>query len=202
MKHESGEMPPATASRLPQYFRCLRELLLENCLRVTSERIARDTGFHTAQVRSDLRWFDGAGQRGYGYAVKGLYTEIATYLGTGEGYRAVCIVPEKKTEGSPESEILGRCGVRLAAYLPETEEDEALAKQLARIAPELGVIAPCCRTPRRDARLLAESGVKGILNYSDCVLTGFDGIAVQNRALSDDVLLLCCEMKTKGEAAL
>lgn len=200
MKHDGGKIPPATKARLPQYFQCLRELLLRNCLRATSETIAAEIGVTAAQARSDLRWFDGAGQRGYGYSVRGLYTEIAEHLGIGEGYTAVCIGDDPQSDIMIENSVFGRCGVRILARVSEAEDDEALSARLRELAPDLGVITPGCRAARRVAALFAGSSVKGILNYSDQPIVSIGEIPVQNHSMSEDLLRLCCEIKTKGEA--
>ena len=200
MKHENGEMPSATRARLPQYFRCLRAFLLENQARVTSEQIASRICLATAQVRSDLRWFDGAGQRGYGYATKALYTEIASCLGAGEGYGAVLIDTAQNGVGEIDT-VTGRCGVRLLARLPEEESDEVLLQRLLEHSPELGVIGACCRDPERVARLFERCGCRGILNRSDAFLS-LENITVKNCALSDEILLLCSDMKQKGMLGL
>ncbi len=198
MKQSCEYLSPSTKERLPAYFRALRALLLEGHLRVTSGELSAMTGCSVAQVRSDLRFSSGAGQSGYGYGVKALYTEIAAMLGVGEGYTAVCI-GEKAGEGDPDEGMFGRCGVRIIGRLYEEEGEGRLRAALRSLRPDIGVIAPCTRAPERVAALFADCGVGGILNFSD-VLIASETVPVRNRAPGDDLLLLCGAMKTEKAA--
>lgn len=200
MKQKNGEMPQATIQRLPQYFRCLRAFLLDNEIRVTSEQIALRMGLGVMQVRADLKWFDGAGQRGYGYATKALYTEIAAYLGSGEGYCAVVIDDLSEGKGA-EDILLGRCGVRVLAYLDQDQSDDELIASLKEYAPKIGVIGQRCREPMRIARLFELCGIKGILNESDGFIDRA-GMAVRSCTPSDEALLLCREIKRREQGDL
>lgn len=197
MKEFCDEIPPATRERLPRYFRIFRAFLLENRLRVTSEELAAALGCQAPQVRADLRWVRGAGQRGYGYVVRELYTEIASYLGIGVGYRAVCI---GNIYPGMEGQF-GRCGVRMLACLPdpaEKTETEELADRLRTLAPDIVLLSPTCRDPKALTDILSECGIGGVLNLTESVVD-VPGAAVQSHSLSDDLLLLCAKMKEKGE---
>ena len=86
-----GYLYGSAGKRYPRYFRCLRELLMNGVMKVSSAELADRLGLTPSQVRTDLNGFDGAGQQGYGYNVKLLYTEISRELGAGDGMTAVII---------------------------------------------------------------------------------------------------------------
>ena len=194
MKTDHAKLSAATLSRLPTYCHALRELLLENRSRATSAELAARTSLSVALVRSDLRWFAGSGQRGYGYQVRSLYTEISALLGVGDGYRAVCI---GRSEGATEmlGRMLGRCGVSLIGFL---SEDTASGEAVRATGARIGILLPCCHDPLRACLALREGGVRGVVNYTDLPLSP-EGITVRNDPLSDTVLMLCGEMRRKDE---
>lgn len=197
MRHSCDEFSSATLERLPRYLRCLRRLLLEQTLRVTSDDLSLLTGYTTAQIRSDLRPFGTAAQRGYGYAVKELYTAVAACLGLGEGYTAICI---GSAEGFAESieDTFGRCGVQVLAFLPEEVDEMYLTDKLRELAPDLAVLAPDCRHAASAIEILRRNGVRAVLNFTDETLALPD-YPIHNRALSDDLMLLCGKVRSREE---
>ena len=76
-----GYIGGSAAKRLPRYFRCLRELLMNGVMRVSSAELAAALGITSSQVRSDLNSFGSIGQQGYGYPVKLLYTRYKIHRG-------------------------------------------------------------------------------------------------------------------------
>lgn len=76
-------IPKAVISRLPRYYRYLRELLEEGVERISSEELSSRMGATASQIRQDLNHYGDFGQQGYGYNVKSLYEEIGKILGVG-----------------------------------------------------------------------------------------------------------------------
>ena len=81
----------AVISRLPKYYRCLRELLNQNIERVSSEELSAIMKTTASQVRQDLNHFGGFGQQGYGYNVENLYNEIGKILGVEKPHKLILI---------------------------------------------------------------------------------------------------------------
>ena len=81
----------STAGRLPMYYRCLRELIVSDHLRVSSAELGKRLGITPSQVRADLASFGRLGQQGYGYYVKPLYVEISRLLGVGDNMQAIIL---------------------------------------------------------------------------------------------------------------
>lgn len=89
MKKEKISRP--VIGRLPQYYSCVEELYLSNCIRVSSATLSRRLGFTASQIRQDFSCFGEFGQQGYGYKVTALRAEIASILGMDRGYSAILI---------------------------------------------------------------------------------------------------------------
>ena len=87
----SEKISKAVISRLPRYYRYLRELLNRGVERISSEELSRLMHATASQIRQDLNHFGGFGQQGYGYNVKSLYKEIGAILGVGEAHNIIVI---------------------------------------------------------------------------------------------------------------
>ena len=77
----NNKISKAVISRLPRYYRYLKELIDQGVERISSEELSRLMKATASQIRQDLNHFGGFGQQGYGYNVKSLYKEIGKILG-------------------------------------------------------------------------------------------------------------------------
>ena len=67
-----AEIPQAVITRLPRYYRYLRQLVDKGEYRISSLALSRLMGTTASQIRQDLNYFGGFGQQGYGYNTKNL----------------------------------------------------------------------------------------------------------------------------------
>ena len=81
----------AVISRLPRYYRYLKELLDQGIERISSEELSRLMNATASQIRQDLNHFGGFGQQGYGYNVKSLYKEIGNILGVEDAHNIIVL---------------------------------------------------------------------------------------------------------------
>ncbi len=89
MKKERISRP--VVGRLPQYYSCVEELYLSNCIRVSSATLSQRLGFTASQIRQDFSCFGEFGQQGYGYNVKKLRYEIREILGLNSRNTAILV---------------------------------------------------------------------------------------------------------------
>ena len=89
MKKERISRP--VVGRLPQYYSCVEELYLSNCIRVSSATLSQRLGFTASQIRQDFSCFGEFGQQGYGYNVEYLYNEIKKILGLDRVYNLIVV---------------------------------------------------------------------------------------------------------------
>lgn len=212
-------LPASAAERLPRYFRCLRALLLDGAVRTSSARLAAMLGLTAAQVRSDLRHFGNAGQQGYGYYVKPLYTEISRALGVGDGRTAVLICADELGIRVADGSLFAGRGITLTARFTaggsacgQTDKREgvcgvplyplsALEEVLREHPADIAVIGPRCSELRRLAERLAACGVRGIWNLSEEELSPFGGVQVRNLVIGDSLMLLCYDMRRGADSS-
>ncbi len=187
--------------RLARYFRYLRKLLVNGYIRTNSREIARALELTPSQVRSDLRCFDGAGQQGYGYNVKLLYTAISRELGTADGRKAIVIGGDSALVSYLKDCFEGR-GVFVTAAFSQDKDNfsvpvypiERISDVLKASSADIAVIAEL--PDGMGASELEALGIKGIWNTTQDDLYG--NIPIINLPVGDVVMFLCHEIRKQG----
>lgn len=179
------------AKRLPKYFRCLRQCLLNGEIKISSVAISKMIGTTPSQVRADLNEFSGTGLQGYGYNVKQLYTEISKKLGVGDNMSAVIVVGEEKDASYLIKRLEGR-----GLTVTEVVTTENAAERLRYSKADIAVITECDDISSL-TEALKESSFKGVWNLTICDID-LD-IPVLNLPIGDIVMTLMCEIKKGGE---
>ena len=81
----------AVISRLPKYYRFLRELMDQGVEKISSNELSALMKSTASQIRQDLNNFGEFGQQGYGYNVSSLYKEIGSILGVEDAHNIIVI---------------------------------------------------------------------------------------------------------------
>lgn len=81
----------AVISRLPRYYRYLKELKDSGKERISSQELSRIMKVTASQIRQDFNNFGGFGQQGYGYNTTYLYDEIGKILGLDHQHNMVLV---------------------------------------------------------------------------------------------------------------
>jgi redox-sensing transcriptional repressor len=183
-RHPVGDqrLSRAAAQRLSLYLRCLSAWPADKG-KVSSGRIAAAVGVSDAQVRRDLAALGHLGQRGIGYEARDLTAAIRAALGIDRKWRAVLV-----GVGNLARALLKYQGFRAQGFeivglfdadqskvgqVVEGISIEAIGTLAARIGPlqaELGVITVPGDVAQSVADVLAEAGVRGVLNFAPVVL--------------------------------
>lgn len=194
----------SAGKRYPRYFRCLRELLMNGIMKVSSAELAEKLGLTASQVRTDLNGFGGAGQQGYGYNVKTLYTEISRELGAGDRMTAVILGGEPSTVAYLAERFEGR-GVTTVAHVTSldgggvipTVLPSELTALLTQTTVDVAVIVENVTGEAALASYLADHGIRGIWNMTQQDMAG--DIPVLNLPVGDIMMSLCCDVRHAGD---
>jgi len=195
-----GYLYGSAGKRYPRYFRCLRELLMNGVMKVSSAELADRLGLTPSQVRTDLNGFDGAGQQGYGYNVKLLYTEISRELGAGDGMTAVIIGGSTALAIYFAERFEGR-GVTTVAHVT----DEAGEGRIPALLPD--ELIPYLKTNPADLAVILDAmgdgdgltdalvkcGIHGVWNMTQRDMNA--DIPVLNLPVGDIIMSLCCDVR-------
>ena len=119
MKKERVSNP--VIGRLPRYYRCIEELYLSNCVRVSSATLSARLGFTASQIRQDFSCFGEFGLQGYGYNVKKLRYEIREILGLNSRNTAILLGCGNLGQALLKNFDFEACGFfMLAGFDPDT----------------------------------------------------------------------------------
>ncbi len=205
-----GSIPDSVIKRLPRYFRCLRELYNRDVMKISSKELSEITGLGAPQLRQDLKYFGGLGQRGYGYNVKKLYTCISEFLGVGKKYTAVIIGAGNLGSALSNSRLFEQRGVWVKGVFDIS--DDVVGKTVAdntvknvRELPDFCKknkidIAVLC-VPANDGEelcgMISDLDVRGVWNFSPCELDRKKaGVPVVNICTADSLMMLMFEMSS------
>ena len=195
-----GYLYGSAGKRYPRYFRCLRELLMNGVRKVSSAELAEKLGLTASQVRTDLGGFVGAGQQGYGYNVKLLYTEISRELGAGDRMTAVILGGDAAMAEHLAVRFEGR-GVTTVAHVTDGEgkgnlstvPPADLASFLAENPTDLAVVSDWTGEIAALTETLVKGGIRGVWNMSQRDMDA--EIPVLNLPLGDIIMSLCCDVR-------
>ncbi len=201
-------------SRLPRYYRYLKELLDRGIFRISSGALAKLMGLTASQIRQDLNCFGGFGQQGYGYNVKFLFAQISEILGVNEKFNAVLIGMGNLGRAMAVSNIFLSRGIDLVALFDKSHE--IVGKTVAgKTVYDVAELASYFKNHRVDIAVLTLTssealsvagelktlGVKGIWNFTNVEIPGEDDLSVMNVYLGDSLLQLCFDVRSKGKSA-
>ena len=200
MKKEKISRP--VIGRLPQYYSCVEELYLSNCIRVSSATLSRRLGFTASQIRQDFSCFGEFGQQGYGYNVKKLRYEIREILGLNSRNTAVLVGCGNMGQALLKNFDFEACGFYMVAAFDQDPDKIATQVGPVRVL-DVGVLRrfveaekPCMAvlTVPRDAapgmaKLLGEIGIQAIWNFTGCKLEA-PGVLVEDVSFSSSLLTL------------
>jgi len=206
--NKRDEVSNAVVNRLPKYYRCLREFLSNDKLRVSSKELAESMNTTASQIRQDLNSFGGFGQQGYGYNVKTLYTNISAILGINDTYSAVILGMSRLGMVLADEAVFAKRGVILRAAFDGDSENigrEILPDIRVRDISEIeqfcteNPIDIVVMTDYADyAERLSRCNIKGIWNFTGNTLRNIDkNISVEDIFLGDTLMMLCYKINMK-----
>lgn len=199
--------------RLPRYLHRLDLMARQGTEKTSSGDLGARMGLTASQIRQDLNCFGGFGQQGYGYNVKQLRDGVASVLGIDRSLTAVVIGAGNLGRALIANFNFAECGfeliaafdldpARIGTVISGTTilSGDELESFLKEHRPDVAVLTLTRSRAPEVARLCAESGVRGIWNF-----TGIDidadlrGTIVENVHLSDSLLTLGFYLRGQGE---
>lgn len=208
---EDRGISQAVIQRLPRYYRYLGDLLENEVERISSSDLSKKMNVTASQIRQDLNNFGGFGQQGYGYNVKYLHTEIGKILGLDEKHHFVIIGAGNLGQALANYSSFESSGFILTGIfdvnpdlkgvtirgIPIRMMDE-LKDFIKNNHIEIAVLTLPKAHAGEVADMLADTGIKGIWNFTHTDLKLPDSITVENVHLSDSMMRLSYNISRKG----
>ena len=196
-------------SRLPKYYRCVEELYLSSCVRVSSTTLSQRLGFTAAQIRQDFSCFGEFGLQGYGYNVKKLRYEIREILGLNSRNTAILIGCGNLGSTLIKNFDFEACGFFLLSAFDLDERtvgqqigqirilDAGLLERFIRV--EKPTMAVLC-LPKEQAQSVAEQlkvwGVEAFWNFTGMPIS-VEGALVETVDFAESLLTLSYRINQK-----
>ena len=193
-----SKVPEATIRRLSAYVRHLEVLEEKGEVVVSSASLAESCGVNAAQVRKDLAYFGEFGIRGVGYYIKDLSDNIKTILGLNREWHLAIIgignlgssLLFYKDFFKKNYKIVAAFDVDPAGVVGRVSEKigkpvEILhPEQLQEVARDRSIDIAIIATPASEAQKvadqIAQSSIRGILNFTPTQIQMPKGFAVKN----------------------
>jgi redox-sensing transcriptional repressor len=178
-------IPDIVVGRLPVYLRELTYLLAEGRQVTSSQELGDRLGISSAQIRKDLSHFGEFGKQGTGYDIAYLYEQLRQILKVDRMWDVVLVGAGNLGKAIADyGGFAGKGFVIRAIFDTDAEKigspmgiDNLIVgdiRELADTIHQLGVQVGIIATPAEDAqavaRIMADAGIKSILNYAPITL--------------------------------
>jgi len=197
------KIPKVVVERLPRYYRYFDWLEDKQVEKISSRALGEYMGASASQVRLDLSYFGDFGQQGYGYNVRKLKAEMERILsinrqtsfvivGAGNIGRALTRYGAFKRAGFVLKGLFDvkplLSGEKINGVLIHPVEE--LGAFVRDQGIDIGVIAVPREAANDIARVLVDSGIRGIFNFAPIDLEVSSRVPVENIHIIDKMLSL------------
>ena len=200
----NAKVSTAVIRLLPRYYRHLSELQESGVVRISSSALGKSMGLTASQIRQDLFCFGGFGQQGYGYKVEMLKEEIGEILGISRGHTLVVLGTGNLGRAIIQNFRFSSNGFHLLAAFDinpavvgtqiagvSVYHADELEGFIAVHSVDVGLLTVPIAAAQRMGDRLANAGVKGIWNFTNCEITcPREDVVVESVHFSDSLLTL------------
>jgi redox-sensing transcriptional repressor len=186
-------IPDIVVGRLPVYLRALTFLMAEGRQVTSSQELGDRLGISSAQIRKDLSHFGEFGKQGTGYDIAYLYDQLRQILKVDRMWDVVLVGAGNLGKAIADyGGFAGKGFVIRAIFDTDSEKvgspmgiDNLVVRDVHELADairEMNIKVGIIATPAQDApgtaRVMADAGIKAILNYAPITLM-VPGVRVQ-----------------------
>ena len=186
-------IPDIVVGRLPVYLRELTYLMAEGRQVTSSQELGDRLGISSAQIRKDLSHFGEFGKQGTGYDIAYLYEQLRQILkvdrmwdvvlvGAGNLGKAIADYGGFAGKGFVIRAIFDTDSSKISSLMGIdnliVRDVHELGEAIRQLEIKVGIIATPAEDAQAVARIMAEAGIKAILNYAPITLM-VPGVRVQ-----------------------
>ncbi len=210
MKDKLSELPGKTVERLSQYRRTLYNSIQEGKTNIYSHELARMMNLTPVQVRRDLMLIGYSGSQSKGYLVKDLVSLIGKIIDSDHGEKVIIVgmgnlgraITSYFTGKRDKLTIVAafdndvQKADRIVSGIPchhINDVKEVIQKEDIRIA----ILTVSPQAAHQVAKLLLDSGIKGLLNYTSVPLTVPANVVLEEYDIVTSLEKLAYMVKTK-----
>lgn len=192
-----------TVWRLPRYLRALDKLAADGVSSVSSGKLASLTGLTASTIRQDLAQYGSFGEQGHGYDVKVLRGALMHILGADRNYRVILVGAGHLGTAIIENFSFFAQGYEfLAAFETDPQKIgkeigkktvlawQSVSSFIQENCVDIAVLTVPRAAAQKAVRVLAESGVKAIWNFTGTELDAPKGTLIESIHFADSLLVL------------
>ena len=208
MAESEKNVPAVVIKRLPRYYRYRGDLLEQDITRVSSGALSKKMNVTASQIRQDFNYFGGFGQQGYGYNVEFLYNAIGEILGLHDEDTIIILGAGNLGRALANHNQFSKRGFKIIGIFDTDKKiidtfvngikvisADMLESFLKKHRVDIAILTLPKDAAQKTADILANGGVKGLLNFSYMELKLPSGISVENVHISDAMMTLSCKIK-------
>ena len=207
------DIPGPAVYRISYYLRQLESLQQSARETVSSKQLGKALGFTDAQVRKDLTYFGQFGHPGVGYRVDELIHRLKKILGTDRVWPVILIGAGNLGRALMSYKGFLRKGFQLAAVFDadpakigrrfgelEIQSMEKLSDCVTATQVRMAIVAVTPDAAQGVVNMLAQAGIRGVLNFSPTNLNVPPNVFVQSVDLALQLEQLSFRMSIEGNA--
>lgn len=189
----NNTVPLLTIERLSVYLRTLEEAAANGKEHISSDELAKENGYTSAQVRKDITCFGRFGKKGRGYPVRDLIARLRYILGLDRMWKVCLVGFGHLGETLAHGRGFNRSGFVLSAIFEKKKKligtnfrgvpiysVEDIEKVVKSHKIKIAVVAVPARAAKNVINNLINAGVQGILNFTDVKVVPPEGIVIRN----------------------
>ncbi len=190
---EKEKIPQGVIERLSVYLNCLMQLKSQGADTVSSETLGAYAQVNPAEIRRDFTYFGTFGKKGVGYQIDELITRIQKILHSDEPHRIALAGAGHLGSAVASYAGLPKHGFHVAAIFDsdskkvgkhvgplEVFDVKNMPEILKNAQINIGIIAVPPAAAQQVANLMAQGGVKVILNYTPVMINVPEGVRLHN----------------------
>ena len=202
----------AVIGRLPRYYRYLGDLENAGIERISSSALSGKMNVTASQIRQDLNNFGGFGQQGYGYNVNFLRSEIGKILGLDVSHNLVVIGAGNLGQALAKYPSFERSGFYIKGIFDNNPKYKGetirgipvmMMDELEGFLKDNNIDIAVLTIPKESLKevveILVKNNIKSFLNFAMTDLDLPEDIVVENVHLSDSLMKLSYNTKSKKE---
>lgn len=198
--------------RLPRYLRLLEKLREEGVTKISSSELSRKIGFTASQIRQDFSHFGKFGQKGYGYNVDSLESEISEVLGMERGYKVIVIGIGNLGKALMCNFSFEQSGMSIAAAFDTNSEiigkelNGTVVRHISKLneflsdnKADIAILCVPKSAVNEITELLAKTDINAVWNFTNQELSLPENKIVENIHFSDSLLALSYRLSAERE---
>ncbi|WP_338752892.1 redox-sensing transcriptional repressor Rex [Bacillus sp. FJAT-52991] len=214
MNQDSMRIPQATAKRLPLYYRFIQNLHSSGKQRVSSAELSEAVKVDSATIRRDFSYFGALGKKGYGYNVSYLLSFFRKTLDQDEVTNVALIGVGNLGTAFLNYNFMKNNNTKIQMAF-DVDQDKVgtiigdvpiyhlddLEEKLKKASVQVAILTVPSQAAQSITDRLADSEIKGLLNFTPARLTVPASIRVHHIDLAVELQSLVYFLKNYPEVA-